>query len=102
MEPSGSWLDTLRQFKFVFEYLLLALFVIFSFIFLVRPLVRWLTSEPAGGGEIIRQLPKTVSELEREYSQSTQRLPFRDQVRQMIANDNQSSVGVMKQWIKEQ
>jgi flagellar M-ring protein FliF len=102
MEPSGSWLDTLRQFKFVFEYLLLALFVIFSFIFLVRPVVRWLTSEPAGGGEIIRQLPKTVSELEREYSQSTQRLPFRDQVRQMIANDNQSSVGVMKQWIKEQ
>jgi flagellar M-ring protein FliF len=102
MEPSGSWLDTLRQFKFVFEYLLLALFVIFSFIFLVRPVVRWLTSEPAGGGEIIRQLPKTVSELEREYSQNAQRLPFRDQVRQMIANDNQSSVGVMKQWIKEQ
>ena len=45
---------------------------------------------------------KPLSELEREYSQNAQRLPFRDQVRQMIANDNQSSVGVMKQWIKEQ
>jgi len=61
-----------------------------------------LTSERAGGGEIIRQLPKTVTELEREYTQGTQRLPFRDQVQQMIASDNQSSLGVMKEWIREQ
>lgn len=101
-ETTGSWIDTVRQFKFIFEYLLLALFVVFSFLFLVRPLVRWLTSEQAGGGEIIRQLPKTVTELEREYTQGTQRLPFRDQVQQMIASDNQSSLGVMKEWIKEQ
>jgi flagellar M-ring protein FliF len=100
-EATVGWLDKIRQFKFIFEYFLLALFVVFSFLFLVRPMVRWLTSEQAGGGEIIRQLPKTVSELEREYTQGTQRLPFRDQVQQMIASDNQSSLGVMKEWIKE-
>jgi hypothetical protein len=82
--------------------MIVALFVVFSFLFLVRPLVRWLTSEPAGGGEIVRQLPKTVSELEREYAGSSQRLPFRDQIQQMISSDNQGSMGVVKEWIKEQ
>jgi len=101
-ESTGGWIATLRQFKFIFEYFLLALFVVFSFLFLVRPMVRWFTSEQAGGGQIIHQLPKTVSELEHEYSPGTQSLPFRDQVQQMITNDNQSSLGVMKEWIKEQ
>jgi flagellar M-ring protein FliF len=101
-ETGGSLMDTIGRFKFVFEYLILALFVVFSFLFLVRPLVRWLTAEPAGGGQIIRQLPKTVSEVEREYSQGAQRLPFRDQIQQMITTDNQGSLGVMKEWIKEQ
>ena len=101
-EAGGNWMDTVRQFKFIFEYMILGLFVILSFLFLVRPLVRWMTAEPAGGGEIIRQLPKTVSELESEYTQGAPRLSFRDQVQQMISNDNQSSMGVMREWIKEQ
>jgi flagellar M-ring protein FliF len=100
--PARSWMDTVRQFKFIFEYLILALFVILSFLFLVRPLVRWLTSDSAGSGQIIRQLPKTVSELENEYPSGAPRLSFRDQVQQMISSDNQSSVGVMRDWIKEQ
>lgn len=102
VEPSVGIADKLRQFKFIFEYMLVALFVVFSFLFLVRPLVRWLTAEPSGGGEIVRQLPKTVSELEREYSHGAQQLPFRDQIQQMIASDNQGSLGVMREWIKEQ
>ena len=102
VESTGGWMATIRQFKFIFEYMLLALFVVFSFLFLVRPIVRWLTSEQAGGGQIIHQLPKTVSELEREYAPGAQSLPFRDQVQQMIVNDNQNSLGVMKEWIKEQ
>jgi flagellar M-ring protein FliF len=99
-EATGNWIDTVRKFKFVFEYLLLGLFVIFSFLFLIRPIVRWLTAEPAGG-QIVRQLPKTVSELEREYARNAASLPFRDRVQQMITSDNQGSVGVMREWIQE-
>ena len=99
-EAEGGWADTLRKFTFVFEYLLLAFFVLLGFLFLVRPIVRWLTAEPAGG-QIVRQLPKTVGELEREYNQSNRSLPYRDRIQQMIATDNQSSVGVMREWIQE-
>jgi len=100
VESTANWIDTIRKFKFLFEYMLLALFVIFGFLFLVRPIVRWLTAEPAGG-QIVRQLPKTVSELEREYARANTSLPFRDRVQQMITNDNQSSMGVMRDWIQE-
>ena len=98
--PADNWIDTLRKFKFIFEYLLLGMFVIFCFMFLVRPIVRWLTAEPAGG-QIVRQLPKTVSELEQEYGKTAASLPFRDRVQQMIASDNQNSMGVMRDWIQE-
>ena len=100
VEAGGGWIEGVRKFKFVFEYMLLALFVVFGFIFLVRPIVRWLTAEPAGG-QIVRQLPKTVSELEREYARANTSLPFRDRVQQMITSDNQSSLGVMRDWIQE-
>jgi flagellar M-ring protein FliF len=96
----GGWVDTLRKFSFIFEYLLLTVFVVLGFLFLVRPIVRWLTAEPAGG-QIVRQLPKTVGELEREYAQRGRNLPFRDRIQQVIAKDNQGSVGLMKEWIQE-
>lgn len=99
--PETSWVDTARKFNFIIQYMLLAMFVLLGFLFLVRPIVRWLTAEPAGGGEIVRQLPKTVGELEREYAQGGRSLPYRDRIQQMIASDNQGSVGVMKEWIQE-
>ena len=96
--PAAGWIDTLRRFKFVFDFLLMALFVTLGFLFMVRPLIRWFTSG-GGGGEIVRQLPKTVGELEREYSGN--RLAFSDQARQMITNDNQNTIGLVREWIKE-
>jgi len=100
VETNDSWIDTIRQFKFIFEYMLVGMFVILGFLFLVRPMVRWLTTEPPGG-QIVRQLPKTVSELEREYAHNKASLPFRDRVQQMITADNESSLGVMREWIQE-
>jgi len=100
VEIKDGWIDTIHKFKFIFEYMLVGMFVIFGFLFLVRPIVRWLTREPPGG-QIVRQLPKTVSELEREYAHNKASLPFRDRVQQMIAADNESSLGVMREWIQE-
>lgn len=101
-EPStGGWIATLKRFKFVFDFLLVGLFIIMSFLFLVRPLIKWLTSENGASGEIIRQLPKTVGELEREYHGSPGQISYVDQARQMISADGQNSVGVMKAWLKQ-
>ena len=98
---TGGWGATLKRFNFVFDFLLAGLFIIMSFLFLVRPLIRWLTAETPSSGEIIRQLPKTVGELEGEYGSGSKQLTFTDQASQLVANDNEASVGVMRDWLKE-
>ena len=98
---TGGWSATLKRYQFVFDFLLVGLFIVMSFLFLVRPLIRWLTADSPSNGEIIRQLPKTVGELEGEYSGGTGQVSFMDQARQMIESDGQNSVGVMKAWLKQ-
>jgi flagellar M-ring protein FliF len=98
---TGGWAAGLKRFKFLFDFLLVGLFIVLSFIFLVRPLIKWLTAENPLSGEIIRQLPKTVGELEREYQGAGGQISYMDQARQKIAAEGQNSIGVMKDWIKQ-
>jgi hypothetical protein len=51
--------------------------------------------------DILKQLPKTVGELEREYAGSTGRIEKTDSVTQLLATDKDVSVGVIKNWMKE-
>jgi len=97
-----SWLTRLKDYKPYFKYTFLGLFLILTFFFVVQPLIRWLTSHTTGEAEILPQLPKTVEELESEYSTDAKQLTFKDQVSQLIARDNDASVGVVRDWLKEQ
>jgi flagellar M-ring protein FliF len=83
------------------KYGFLSLFLILSFLFFVRPLVRWLTEYSFGDLEMFKQLPRTVGELESELDPNGQRLTFRDQASQLLDRDNEASMGVMHDWIKE-
>ncbi|MDJ0721335.1 MAG: flagellar basal-body MS-ring/collar protein FliF [Desulfobacterales bacterium] len=98
---TGGWAAGLKRFKFLFDFVLVGLFIIMSFLFLVRPLIKWLTAENPLNGEIIRQLPKTVGELEQEYQGAGGQISYMDQARQKIAAEGQNSIGVMKEWIKQ-
>jgi hypothetical protein len=75
--------------------------LILSFLFFVRPLIRWLTENTLGDLEIFKQLPRTVGELEGEFDPTSEKLTFKDQASQMIASDREASMGVMRDWIKE-
>jgi hypothetical protein len=51
---------------------------------------------------MLHQLPRTVGELESEYGTDAKQLPaFKDQVSQLITQDNDASVGVVRDWLKE-
>ena len=69
---------------------------------MVQPLIRWLTTHTAAEAEILHQLPKTVGELESEYGSDAKQLAFKDQVSQLISQDNDTSVGVVRDWLKEE
>lgn len=101
VQEAGGWVVTLKRFKFVFDFMLIGMFIIMSFIFLVRPLIKWLTSDALKSGEIIHQLPRTVGEIEQEYNGASTQISYMDKARQMIAKDGQNSVGLVKEWIKK-
>ncbi|MBI9085889.1 MAG: flagellar M-ring protein FliF [Desulfobacterales bacterium] len=82
----------------LFKYGIVAIFVLLSFIFVIRPLVRWLTAGSMGDVEILKQLPMTVGEIERGYGEGG---GFKDQALEMLNKDNETSLGVIQEWLKE-
>ena len=97
----AGWLLMLKQYSSQIKYGLLIMFLLFSFIFVVRPLVQWLISSSIGEGVLLGQLPKTIEEVEREYGGDLKNLPFRNRALQMISNDKERSAEVMQDWLKE-
>ena len=97
----AGWLLMLKQYSSHIKYGLLIMFLLFSFIFVVRPLVQWLISSSIGEGILLGQLPKTIEEVEREYGGDLKNLPFRNRALQMISNDKERSAEVMRDWLKE-
>ena len=97
-----GWIDFFEDYKPYLKYGFLCLFLMLSFLFFVRPLVRWLTEYSISDKEMFKQLPKTVGELESEYDQAAKRLTFRDQASQLIASDSKASMDVMRDWIKDE
>jgi hypothetical protein len=67
----------------------------------VKPLIKWLTAHTTDDSELLYQLPKTVGEIENQNGEDHKRLTFKDQASQLVSNDNEASVGVMRDWLKE-
>ena len=99
--PLEVWLDRLKNYKPYFKYGFLSLFLILSFIFVVKPLIKWLTAHTTGDTELLYQLPRTVGEIEAQDGADPKQLTIADQVSQLISDDNEASVGVMRDWLKE-
>jgi flagellar M-ring protein FliF len=98
----GGWLSRLNQYGSLIKIVLALLFMLLGFLFLVRPIVKWLTSVDAGSDvEILKQLPKTVGEIENEMGAESQSLPFRDRAIDMLMNDNNASMGLMRDWLND-
>jgi flagellar M-ring protein FliF len=102
-EPAEDeyWLGLVKKYQPYLKYGFLSLFLILSFLFFVRPLVRWLTEYSFGDLKMYKQLPRTVGELEGQYNPNAQRQTFRDQASKLISSENEASLGVVRDWIKE-
>ncbi len=99
--PVEGWLAHLKNYKPYFKYAFLSLFLILSFIFVVKPLIKWLTAHTTGDGELLHQLPKTVGEIENLNGEDHKRSTFKDQASRLIIHDNEASVGAMRDWLRE-
>ncbi len=76
----------------------LGIFFILLFLFVVRPLIRWLTAGPSRGGQPLKQLPKTLEEMESEYGG---KLPYRDKALSLIEENQEQNLALLKGWLNE-
>jgi flagellar M-ring protein FliF len=100
VQAAPGWLSILGQVAPYLKPAFMGLFLLLSFLFFVKPLVRWLTEYSLSDVEIVKQLPKTVGEIEREMA-GMKSLPYLNQASQLVASDGEASVGAMRSWLKE-
>ena len=98
--PPAGWFERVRQYDETLKYIFFTSFLLFSFLFVVRPIIKWLTASTLNDAEFMRQLPMTVGEIEKEYKGSLN-MPNRDELNQLLTADGDLTADVMRDWIKE-
>jgi flagellar M-ring protein FliF len=100
-QPKPGWTERLQQLTDPLKYLFFAIFLLCSFLFIVRPIVRWLTSATVHDVEMLTQLPKTVGEIEREYGKLSGGGSYRDELNRLLTAEGDASVDVTREWLKQ-
>jgi flagellar M-ring protein FliF len=99
-EPPG-WLDMLKTHQSLIKYAAAALFFLMSFMMIIKPLARWLTSTPIEEIQMLEQLPQTIKELERRYAEADKENSYTRQIENLIKENRSGSTQLMKTWLKE-
>ena len=98
-EATGGWLSDLKDYAPSMKLVSLSILLLLSFIFVIRPVIRWLTASPSGNEPMLAQLPKTLAEIESESGRS---MPNRDKaLRLLTGNQEIQTLDLMRGWMKE-
>jgi flagellar M-ring protein FliF len=101
--PEESWMTKVSKFEKLGRFMALALFCLLVFMFLVRPLMRWVTASSPWDNEIFSQLPKTIAEIEHAYAQgkpgTSGELPHVSQAAQLMTSNNKNSARLLQGWM---
>ena len=98
--PEEGLFDKIKKYAPFYKYGILIFFMMFAFLFVVRPIVKWLTAGGSQGVEMLKQLPVTVGEAGGGHD--FKQLPYREQAAQLLLAASEGGVDVMKEWIKEE
>jgi len=99
-EPPG-WMEMIKTHQALIKYSAAALFFLLSFMMIIKPLARWLTSTPIEEIQMLEQLPQTIKELERRYAEADKDNSYTRQIENAINENRSGSTQLMKAWLKE-
>ena len=86
------------------EYIKLAmgfLAVVFLYLVVLRPIIKWMTSFNESNLDLIKKLPMTVNEIENQYDQNLNALSYKDKAESLMKSKEQASATVMKDWLHQ-
>ncbi|BBO79794.1 flagellar M-ring protein [Desulfosarcina ovata subsp. sediminis] len=96
-----GWLEMIKTHQSLIKYSAAALFFFFSYMIVLKPLSRWLTSTPIEEIQMLEQLPQTIKELERRYAEAGKEDSYTRQLENVIRDNRSGSTQLMKEWLKE-
>jgi len=95
-------MDKLSAYGNHIKYVMGGLFVLFTFMFIIRPLIRWLTDTSWEDVELLEHLPKTIAEMEKQYAnKDSGKSAYVEKAAQIIQNNQRDTTQLMQQWLKE-
>lgn len=98
----GRWLDQLQAYGSHIKYVMGGLFVLFTFMFIIKPLIKWLTDTSWEDVDLLEHLPKSIAELERQYAnKDTSQSEVIAQAAQIMQNKQDDTTQLVQQWLKE-
>jgi flagellar M-ring protein FliF len=96
------WMGKLKEYGSPIKYLLGGLFVLFTFMFIIRPLIKWLTDTSWEDVDLLEHLPKTIADIERQYAdKESVKSQYVEQATNIIKNNQTDTTQLMQQWLKE-
>ena len=98
--PATGWVDTVKQYSGLLRYGFIFISLLFGFLFVVRPLVRWVTTASVGDVELLKQLPMTVGEIEQGMGAGSGS-GFRDQALSLLTQGSDTGMAVINNWAED-
>ncbi len=96
------WLDGLKAYGSYIKYIMGGVFVLLTFMYIIRPIIRWLTETSWEDVELLEHLPSTIAEIERQYmKKEQQQSPLVSQAAQLIQRNQSDSTQLVQKWLKE-
>lgn len=98
----SSLMDKLSAYASPIKYIMGGLFVLFTFMYIIRPLIKWLTDTSWEDVELLEHLPKTIAEIEKQYAdKEAEKSEYVKRAAQLIQNNQNDTTQLMKQWLKD-
>ncbi len=98
---AGRWLEALKSYGSVFKYIIVGIFVLFTFAYVIRPLIHWLTDTSWEDVDLLEHLPRTISEIESQYAARGGSDDYVKQAAQLLTSNQTDSSRLMQEWLKE-
>jgi len=101
ISTENNWILSLKQYSKLIKFGAILLFVFFSYLFIVRPIMKWITSISVEDMELLKRLPKTVGQLESEMNEESSDFQMRDTAIKLMESGSSNPDKLMRKWLKE-